>query len=268
MTIRRKPAIAAVAALVSTLSVTAGAEAGGGIGGCYVRADVGHGWNVDDKGIARITPAFGTGIGPVENPDFASSWFGEIGLGCRLFRQGLVAGGSSKDGGSLKDAPAPMPVAAPSPLRGDITFGFHNSRKFHGEPLPPPAPPPNWEDPVSAKLHTMTLMFNGYVDLPRILGVTPYVGAGIGMAFHELEDVTFTNGFVIKIGSGNATNLAWSLMTGVSVDLGPRMVLDVGYRYLNTGDIEKSAPAIGYSLRIADTSQHQVKVGLRIPIGN
>ncbi len=247
------------ATALAALSFTTGAEAGGaGIGGCYVRADAGYGWNTDDKGIAQISPGFGTAIGPVEQPNFTDSWFGEVGIGCRLVRQHMSGGGSIKD--------APVASYHPSPIRGDITYAFHGERKFHGVPLNPPSPPPTFVDPVDAKLHTNTLMFNVYYDLPAMHRITPYIGAGLGMAFLEMRDITFTNGVVVRLDSKDETKFAWSLMAGVSIDLGSKMVLDVGYRYLNVGDITASSPAHGYSLKLNDTSQHQAKIGIRIPL--
>lgn len=109
-------------------------------------------------------------------------------------------------------------------------------------------------------------MFNLYYDLPQVHTFTPYVGAGIGMAFHDLDNVTFTNGFVVRVPGNDQTNLAWSLMAGVATDIGRGMKLDVGYRYLNMGDVAASNAAAGYSVKINDVSEHQVKVGVRIPV--
>ena len=231
-------------------------------GQCYVRADVGHGWSVSDHANATITPiGFGSATGRVQDSSFDDAWFGEVGFGCSFVRQSTM-------GGSIKDAP--VVVSSPSGLRGDITFGFHGDRNFNGIPVnppPPPALPPPPIDPVHAKVQANTLMFNLYYDMPSWHGFTPYVGAGIGMAFVDLQGVTFTNGTVVRLSGQDETNFAWSLMAGVSTDIGRGMKLDVGYRYLNMGDIATGDAAVGYRLRIDDLSEHQVKVGVRIPIG-
>ena len=98
------------------------------------------------------------------------------------------------------------------------------------------------------------------------MGVVPYLGAGIGMAWVGLSGVTFTNGVIVNLPARDETNLAWSLMAGLGVDIGSGIMLDVGYRYLDMGDISTSNTAIGYSLKISDLSEHQVKFGLRIPL--
>ena len=229
--------------------------------GCYVRTDVGYGWAASDHATATITPAgYGPGTGRVQGANFDGAWFGEVGFGCSFVRQSMV-------GGSIKDAA--YEVSTPTGFRGDITFGFHGSRDFKGIPVSPPAPPatpPAMIDPVHAKLQSNTLMFNLYYDLPTMHAFTPYVGAGIGMAFVDLSGVTFTNGVVVRVPGNDQTNLAWSLMAGVATDIGRGMKLDLGYRYLNMGDIAASSPVVGYSLKLNDVSEHQFKIGLRIPV--
>lgn len=256
--LRGKLHLATIGALAAlTMAVTPATASG--IGTCYVRADVGYGWNVKDDAVARITPAFGTAIGPVQQVDFDDAWFGEVGLGCGLTRSTTVAG-------SLKDQPAV--VSTPSGFRADVTFGFQQQRDFHGIPVNPPSPPPAFVDPASAKVRANTLMFNVYYDLGTVHRFTPYVGAGIGAAFLSLDDVRFTNGTTVQLGNAHETNFAWSLMTGVSTDLGRGVMLDVGYRYLHLGDIGVSNAALGYSLQLDDVSQHQLRVGLRVPLSS
>ena len=92
------------------------------------------------------------------------------------------------------------------------------------------------------------------------------IGAGIGAAFLDLDDVTFTNGVTVRLGSANQTNLAWSLMAGVSTDLGRGLKLDVAYRYLHLGDISLANAALGYALQLDDVSEQQLRVGVRVPL--
>jgi opacity protein-like surface antigen len=252
---RHKWTVLGVAAVAALAAEPASAS---GIGGCYARADVGYGWNVEDDATAQISPAgLGSATGSVQEADFKGAWFGEVGFGCRLVRSSTV-------GGSLKDAPTV--VSTPTGFRADVTFGFQADRDFHGVPVNPPAAPPTFEDPISAKVRTNTLMFNVYYDFGAFHRLTPYVGAGIGAAFLDLDDVTFTNGATVQLGGASETNLAWSLMAGFSTDLGQGIALDVGYRYLNLGDIGLTNAALGYSLQLDNVSEHQVRVGVRVPL--
>ena len=249
--------IFALLAACSTVVVGSTAADAFGLGQCYVRADVGYAWSVLDGATAQISPGFGTATGPVQDGDLRNAWFGEVGLGCGLMRASPLVG-------SIKDQPTV--ISTPLGLRADVTFGFHGAREFHGTPINPPLPPPAFVDPASAKLRTSTLMFNGYFDFGTFHVFTPYIGAGIGAAFLDLDDVTFTNGTTVRLGSANQTNLAWSLMVGVSTDLGRGIKLDVGYRYLHLGDIGLTNAALGYALRLDDVSEQQLRVGVRVPL--
>ena len=177
----------------------------GASGPCYVRADVGYGWadaptmtwpvnndtitgyyvgdNYNNQFVEQSrTSTFVTD--KVTNTSRESSAFGEVGLGC---------------GASLG-----MPGRG---IRGEVMFGFHGDSKVEGEPgqydinynvvadpniVAPPPVGPNPHDPaapVNDPLHTSiqsyTMMFNVYKDLGQFGRLTPYVGAGIGAAYHQ-----------------------------------------------------------------------------------
>lgn len=82
---------------------------------------------------------------------------------------------------------------------------------------------------------------NGYVQLGTYYGVTPYVGAGVGVAvnqFSGVTDVGLTNpGAYGTAASHTDTHLAYAFMAGITYNLTPNVKLDVGYRYLDMGNI-------------------------------
>lgn len=220
---------------------------------CYFRADTGYAWTGNDHARGQ---AAGAEVGRIEDRRFDDSWFGEIGVGCGWTR-------TSVTGGSIKDAPVEV-VTGPG-LRADVTVGYRGPRDFNGVPPIPPAAP---VDPVHGRVNSFTLMFNGYVDLGNFAGWMPYLGAGIGVAWNELENVHFTNGVVVSIGSRREADIAWALMAGVSRDLGSGLMLDVGYRYIDLGEIGiagTNGAGASYSLRIEDLTSHEVRVGIRVP---
>ena len=164
-------------------------------------------------------------------------------------------------------------------------FGFHGDRKFDGEPLfykpglPPGTPvgnppPPDLEDPMHTNLKTYTLMFNGYKDLGNFGGFTPYVGAGIGVAYHRMDEVYFTENpnLTNRIEGDNDLAFAWSLMAGVGYQLSHNTVLDVGYRYIDMGKAESgrvdSAGFVNPRVELDDIDAHEVKVGIRYHFGS
>ena len=74
---------------------------------------------------------------------------------------------------------------------------------------------------------------------------------------------TFTDAF----GSKTRTNLAWSLMAGVGVDVTRNVKLEIGYRYLNMGRAETGS--LGLSdppntiLRVKNIDSHDLRIGMR-----
>jgi len=47
-------------------------------------------------------------------------------------------------------------------------------------------------DPLLTLVKTTTLMFNGFYDLARFDPLTPYLGAGVGLAYNQTGGVSFT----------------------------------------------------------------------------
>lgn len=236
------------------LAMTAPAEANGiGLGVCYLRGDAGHAWNgSDDAGADASTNVGGViTVGSVDDVDFDDGWFGEIGVGCGLVRSETL--------GSIKDGP--VEETRPSGLRGDITVGFRGERDFRGFPKTPPAV----VDPVRTSLQTNTLMFNAYYDFHAAGGFTPYIGAGIGAAFHNLDDAVFSNGIVVTVPGEDETDFAWALMAGVAFPVGHSLLVDIGYRYIDLGEISVSNGA-GFALSLDELQQHELRFGVRVPL--
>lgn len=250
-------------AMIAGLAFGAPAQAGG-LRDCYLRADTGYGWSEDSDADATITDFATIVSGSVSDSDLSDGWFGEVGIGCALFR-------SEAADASIKDAPLAM-----SPDRGfraDVTIGYREELDFDGLATVPPATPPMT---VSADIQTWTAMFNVYYDFGKFGGFTPYIGAGVGAAFHDI-DVKFTNGTTVNI-SDDQTEFAWALMAGVSKELCHGLLLDVGYRFIDLGDVEASKTTGGgcggggccgcpeeFGLDL-DEQAHELRVGLRMPL--
>jgi opacity protein-like surface antigen len=237
------------AALAAIALFAAQAAAHGGLGQCYLRADTGYSWPANDDASADQYFVHG----PVTQTTLDGTWFVEAGLGCSWLRQTAV--------GSIKDEAV---VVTSSGLRGEVAVGYRGRRHFHGLP-PNPALP---EDPVFTGVSTVTLMSNLYYDFANIRNITPYVGAGIGAAFHDVDQVTFRDANVTILPAHRQTEFAWQLMAGVSADVGSGILLDLGYRYVDLGSVNSSVPSIGHSLNLDDLAAHEVRVGLRVPLGS
>ncbi|MEZ5843579.1 MAG: outer membrane beta-barrel protein [Hyphomicrobiaceae bacterium] len=192
----------------------------------------------------------------VANEKLGNAWLGEVGIGC----------GSGSRG-----------------LRGELVLGYRGKRKFDGEPHDftitdiypndPNGNTPVTDDPMHTSLSTYTLMLNGYYDLGNWHGFVPYVGAGIGVAYHRMSGVYFTgNPFLTNtIEGNNDLSFAWSVMAGVAYQISPRAVIDFGYRYIDMGKATSGRiDSAGYAnprVNIDDIVAHEFKVGLRYHFG-
>lgn len=244
-------------------------------GPCYFRADAGYSWSRDPKvkwpvvngiwtdngsgdGVVTADELSTTYIGDqVTNTQMDNTWFGGAGFGC----------GSGSRG-----------------LRGEVMFNIHGDRKLDGEPRtynpgpqvgdPDGTTPPDVVDPLHTSIKTYTLMFNVYHDLGKFGNVTPYVGAGVGLAYNMMSDVYFTDNPALtnRIHGDRDISLAWSLMAGIGYQVAHNTILDVGYRYLDMGkatsERHDSAGFVNPRVRVEDITAHEFKVGLRYHFGS
>jgi opacity protein-like surface antigen len=132
-------------------------------------------------------------------------------------------------------------------------------------------------------------LLNGYLDLGTQRGITPYVGAGIGLSrtstagFTTASSSTFVDATTGEaatqlthgIGGGKSQlNFAWALMAGFNVDISTHAKLDLGYRYLNlgadiaatTGVFDCVCGVVAQPLKMGDLEAHEFRIGLRIPL--
>jgi opacity protein-like surface antigen len=210
-------------------------------GPCYVRSDVGYSWS-----RAPNAEFVGNAVDPVVyNATLDDGVFFEGGLGCGMGSRGL---------------------------RGELTFGMREKRNFDGDvdifvPAVGAIDPP-----IHTSLRTYTMMANGYYDLGKFGGFVPYVGAGIGFAYHKMGDVTIDDPATPnRIFGDDKLSFAWGLMAGVGYQVSDRAILDIGYRYIDLGAARAtnadSAQAWNPRLEINDLRAHEVKVGLRYHFG-
>lgn len=267
------PAGLAVAAFAATAMISApvsAADLGGGsmkdggyvapmpemvrsaTGNCYFRADVGYS-AASDAGLnwAQTDPVTGDYVtSDVATLNFDNGAFGEVGVGC----------GSGSRG-----------------LRGEVVLGYHGKRELDGEPSTAWYAPGGGGAPEQDPLHTdvtsYTMMLNAYKDLGNYGGFTPYLGAGIGMAYNKTGDVYFTGNpaLVNRIEGDNELSFAWSLMAGVGYQISDRTIIDFGYRYSDLGEAQSgrvdSANFVNPRVEIDDLTAHEFKVGLRYHFG-
>ena len=199
--------------------------------GLYLRGGVGLDWSSDtsfrDNDCASQQPPalFGCGAGEDGRPLAARGDFGALagfegGVGVRL-----------------------LPF-----LRAEALLMHRPEFEFTGEAnfLRTPG-----AQPVSAEVTSTTGMLVGFVDLvglgfPALGPVEPYFGAGLGFSRHRIGRVDYSfpglgPNAATEIQGGASTSLTHMLTAGAAIRVTKRLLLDIGYRYLDLGEVRTEA---------------------------
>lgn len=179
-------------------------------------------------------------------------------------------------------------------LRGDLTAGYWK-RSVYGTDNDPvscvdPLLFPTAVGCRSVDTNTVTgweLMANAYADLGTYVGITPYLGAGLGMtrvSYSDLSNVAecydATGAAIGGCGYSaihpgeDSYRFTWALMAGASYDLSRNLKFDLGYRFAHVAggnmfgfDAATAAlGATGVQGREDGFSTHQIKAGVRYSI--
>jgi opacity protein-like surface antigen len=155
-------------------------------------------------------------------------------------------------------------------VRTDVTVDHRFGAEFSGT-RPVPTYAIGYERD-QADLESTTYLFNAYFDLGYWAGVTPYVGAGIGLASNRFTNIR-RDAYVLGLPAGGTVlwphtthNLAWALMAGVVVDVGAGFKIDLGYRYADLGDVRTRIDGPGNGITVDELKAHEVRVGARYVI--
>ena len=111
--------------------------------------------------------------------------------------------------------------------------------------------------PFRANIGVQTLLINAYVDMPNSSGFTPYIGAGVGMAFIDVEGRSMG-----MSASGHATVPAGQLGLGCAYAFNRNVSVDIGYRFVIMRNADASCDSI--RLNFQKNYMHQAMLGLRI----
>jgi opacity protein-like surface antigen len=133
-------------------------------------------------------------------------------------------------------------------FRADVTGELRGGASFHGLQVVTDTAPnaQYYGDLYKTNVTSYLAMLNGYIDLGTWYGVTPFVGAGVGVAFNKAWGgtdigVAQPNGASPSqavggmLASNTTANLAWSLQAGVDFAVTRNLKLELGYRFLDYG---------------------------------
>lgn len=135
-------------------------------------------------------------------------------------------------------------------------------------------------DLYDANVSSWVGLANAYLDLGTWWCVTPFIGAGVGVAYtttHSLTDIGFiangTTGFGYAATDYSKWNFAWALHAGFGYEVTSKVKMEFAYRYLNLGNVQTAiidcnstgcvttGPRAYYTLN--NFSSHDLKIGLR-----
>lgn len=205
-----------------------------------VPVEIGSGWYLrGDLGVALYTGASATWVDnagtkwPFTNEDIDYGWLAGVGAGYYFNEK----------------------------LRGDVTLDYHGKAKFKADAPCVGSPCTTHE---TMKFSAWTLMLNGYYDIGTWNAITPYVGAGAGMAYLRATDYTTTAGQ--RFGNKSRVNFAWNVMAGAAFDISDRLKLDANYRLMNFGKARTGHSSFSnqpHPVKFSDLYAHEFRVGLR-----
>lgn len=172
-------------------------------------------------------------------------------------------------------------------LRADLTGEYMGSSRLRGTAIYNSTyggqPSVNYQD-FDTHINAATFLANGYIDLGKYSGFTPYVGAGVGASYVYMGDVTSANTAYIVSPTGNYPtpsdhgimsgagkwNFAWALHTGMSWDVTQNFKVDMGYTYKNLGKVTSGnmncfsgSSGCGEQLTAKNLAFHDIHIGAR-----
>lgn len=191
---------------------------------------------------------------PPPPPQFGG-WYlrGDVGVGVtqmsglrNSFAPGFTVDGDQFNAGNLSDAAfvdLGVGYQFNNWFHGDVTGEYRTGARYHAIESYTSfcgSSSGRCYDDYSGNVSSAVFLANGYFDIGTWWGVTPYVGAGVGVAYNTMTGVTDI-GMSPNPGFGYAsanstTNFAWAAMAGLSYAVTPNLRLELGYRYLDMGN--------------------------------
>lgn len=119
-----------------------------------------------------------------------------------------------------------------------------------------------YQSSFKATMGFQTLLANAYWDIAEWNGFTPYIGAGVGMAFLSTEGKADLLGIYSASEKNTDTVFAGQVGLGCSYAFTRQISADFGYRFLMMGD--GKAEKYGVRLESDNNYAHQFMLGLRV----
>jgi opacity protein-like surface antigen len=113
------------------------------------------------------------------------------------------------------------------------------------------------------QLSTNAVLVNLYYDFTFARRVKPYVGAGLGWVRNTSDvDRVPLAGTAKEERTDSIDNFSWSVMAGVMFQLSKRWQFEVGYRYIDLGEVRSGAFRDGTVISAQDYVSHDLLLGM------
>lgn len=185
-------------------------------GGWYLRGYIGMS-NQQFRGLDHVLFATATGFTWLDTGGFSSAPFfgGAVGYQYNSWLR-FDFSAEYRGGANFKALDRYVDVVTPCPGAGNVCTNDYTAIKKE------------W-----------LFLLNGFADLGTWRSITPFLGAGIGVANVTISNFRDTN--VIMGGGGWADtgsqwNFAWALYAGLAYKVTPTFSVDLAYRFVSLGD--------------------------------
>jgi opacity protein-like surface antigen len=232
-------------------------------GGWYLRGDIGFS-NQSVKNIRKSDEAAYSQVSSLQQTtDFSTAGIYDLGIGYQFNNW----------------------------FRADITGQYRGNSNFKGSDVFKASAygtPYDGIDNYTGTKSEWVVMANGYVDLGTWWCITPFVGAGVGMARVNISNFT-DNGAVspyvqgpfpptvtqgvfpsyATAASGSKWNFAWAAHAGLAYRISPNLTVELAYSYMNLGSgttgviSDFTGYQAGNTFKFHDITSHDLKLGVR-----
>lgn len=111
-------------------------------------------------------------------------------------------------------------------IEGELAYQSNGINQYRG---------PAGTVDTTGRLNQTTALLNGYLDFPTGTSITPYIGAGVGVAQVQLDDFNIAGSGVPSTSSTDTVNVFQVSLGGAS-RVNDHFDLDFRYRYAITSD--------------------------------
>lgn len=146
------------------------------------------------------------------------------------------------------------------PARTEIEYGYRFRNDFNVEENNFPNPTIGYKNDLA----THFLMFNGYLDFTTDTPWRPFVGAGFGWARNSSSTTRGGNDPSVtdQTIDTESDNLAYNLAVGTRVAISSEWIGEIGYRYIEFGEVETGQFSGGDSVTADSHVSHDIVLGI------